>query len=134
MSIDPEDLPDTPDTYEGAAEVDPDNWREDPLLNVRSEEELDSDSQVRADDAESDLDAEPDADEAGVDLDHPVNPSEQDERDEMAEQRYRLGEEQVPPEEPTIGEALADLDIPEDKAYGDEVDSSNDPFHGGADT
>ncbi len=134
MSTDPDEFPDTPDTYEGAAEVDPDNWRDDPLLELSGEEEPEASHQRVLDDAQDDLDADPDPDEPGVDLDHPVNPSEQDERDELAEQHYRLGEEQIPPEEPTIGQALADLDIPEDKAYGDEIDSSNDAFHGGADT
>ena len=32
MSTSPEELPETPDTYEGAAEVDPEHWREDPLI------------------------------------------------------------------------------------------------------
>lgn len=113
MSIDPEELPDTPDTYEGAAEVDPDHWRDDPLIEGE----------------ETEMSEEPER----VDLDHPDVPSEQDERDEMAEDRYRQGEEQIPPEEPTIGEALADLDVPENPQFEEEVDPSNDPFHGGAD-
>ena len=54
-------------------------------------------------------------------------------RDETAEARYEAGEEQVPPEEPRMGEAIADLDVPEDPAFEDEVDPSNDSFHGGAD-
>lgn len=131
MSTEPEELPETPDTYEGAAEVDPDNWRRDPLLDLRKEEDLDPDDENFADGAEGDLD--PDEDELGVDLDHPVAPSEQDLRDETAEQRYLQGEEQIPPEEPTMGEALADLDVPGDPAFPDEIDPSNDSFHGGAD-
>lgn len=113
MSIPPEELPVTPDSYEGAAETDPDNWRDDPLIEG----------------AETEVD-EPTA---AVDLDHPDVPSEQEERDEMAESRFLQGEEQVPPEEPTIGEAMADLDVPEDPQFEDEVDPSNDAFHGGAD-
>ena len=52
----------------------------------------------------------------------------------MARSRYEQGEEQIPPEEPTMGEALADLDVPENHAFEDEIDSSNDSFHGGADS
>jgi hypothetical protein len=32
-----------------------------------------------------------------------------------------------------MGEALADLDVPEDPAFEDEIDSSNDSFHAGGD-
>lgn len=113
MSTSPEELPETPDTYAGAAETDPEHWRDDPLVQ------------------------DADADEAGepqrVDLDHPDVPSEQDERDEHRDERYLGGDEQIPPEEPRLGEALEDLDVPEDPAFEDEVDSSNDSFHGGGD-
>ena len=114
MSTSPEELPETPDADEGAAEVDPDHWRDDPLIEEAGAEEGE----------------EPDR----VDLDHPDVPSEQEERDEMARSRYEQGEEQIPPEEPTMGEALADLDVPENHAFEDEIDSSNDSFHGGADS
>ena len=111
MSTSPEELPETPDTYEGAAEVDPEHWREDPLIEG----------------------AEAGAQDERVDPEHPEVPSEQELRDETAEARYEAGEEQVPPEEPRMGEAIADLDVPEDPAFEDEVDPSNDSFQGGAD-
>ena len=111
MSTSPEEeLPETPDAYEGAAETDPEHWRDDPLIA----------------DAEG---GEP----AKADPEHPVVPSEQELREETAEARYEAGDEQVPPEEPALGEAQADLDVPEDPAFDDEVDSSNDSFHGGGD-
>jgi hypothetical protein len=113
MSTSPEELPETPDTYEGAAELDPDHWRDDPLIEGEDAEESE----------------EP----ARVDLDHPDVPSEQEERDEMEEDRYEQGEEQIPPYEPRMGEALADLDVPENHAFEDEIDSSNDSFHAGGD-
>lgn len=111
MSTSPEELPETPDTYEGAAEVDPEHWREDPLIE---------------------------GEEAGMqdqraDPEHPEVPSEQELRDETAEARYEAGDEQVPPEEPGMGEALADLDVPGDSGFEDEIDSSNDSFHAGGD-
>ncbi|MEX5236921.1 hypothetical protein [Kocuria arenosa] len=114
MSTSPEELPETPDAYEGAAEVDPEHWREDPLI-------------------EGDEGDEAGVQDERVDPEHPVVPSEQELRDETAEARYESGDEQVPPEEPRMGEAIADLDVPEDPAFEDEVDSSNDSFHGGAD-
>lgn len=113
MTTSPDELPETPDDYEGAAEVDPDHWRDDPLIEGEDLETTE----------------EPER----VDLDHPDVPSEQEERDEMAESRYEQGEEQIPPAEPTIGEAMADLDVPENPLFEEEVDPSNDPFHGGAD-
>ena len=111
MSTSPEELPETPDTYEGAAEVDPDNWREDPLIEG----------------------AEVDVQDERADPAHPVVPSEQELRDETAQARYEAGDEQVPPGEPRMGEALADLDVPENPEFEDEIDSSNDSFHGGGD-
>ncbi|MEX5271739.1 hypothetical protein [Kocuria sabuli] len=111
MSTSPEELPETPDTYEGAAEVDPDNWREDPLIEG----------------------VEVDVQDERVDPAHPVVPSEQELRDETAQARYEAGDEQIPPEEPGMGEALADLDVPGDPEFKDEIDSSNDSFHGGGD-
>ncbi|MGK7222238.1 hypothetical protein ACSNO4_05515 [Kocuria flava] len=112
MSTSPEELPETPDTYEGAAEVDPEHWREDPLI---SGEEAAVDEGERADPEDPDV------------------PSEQEERDERRDERYLEGDEQIPPEEPRMGEALADLDVPEDPAFEDEVDASNDSFHAGGD-
>ena len=113
MSTSPEELPETPDTYEGA--VQPPHQRP-----AHGDDRGDAEA----------LGEEPDR----VDLDHPDVPSEQEERDEMARSRYEQGEEQIPPEEPTMGEALADLDVPENHAFEDEIDSSNDSFHGGADS
>ena len=113
MSTSPEELPDTPDAYEGAAEVDPEHWRDDPLIEG--------------------ADTGPTEEPERVDLDRPDVPSEQEERDERRDERYLEGGEQIPPEEPRMGEALEDLDVPENPAFEDEIDSSNDSFHGGGD-
>lgn len=87
-----------PDSYPEAAENNPDSWREDPLLQ--------------------------DEPAAGVVGEEGVQ-SDQTLRDETAEERFLEGAEQVPPEEPTIGEAAADVDFgdPMDES---EVDASDD--------
>lgn len=85
-----------PDSYPTAAEVDPDNWEQDPLLQ----------------------------DEPGIGSPG-VAETEQSLRDETEEARYRDGEEQVPPEEPTLGEAAADVDFG-DPMSDAEVDASDD--------
>lgn len=84
-----------PDSYPTAAENNPDNWQQDPLLQ----------------------------DEPGAG----AGPEESDQslRDETEEARFREGEEQVPPEEPTIGEAAADVDFG-DPMSDEEVDASDD--------
>ncbi len=87
----------SPDDYPGAAENNPDNWRQDPLLQE-----------------------EPGADSENTDVE-----SDQALWDETEEERYRKGDEQVPPEEPTIGEAAADVDFG-DPMDEDDVDASND--------
>lgn len=84
-----------PDSYPTAAENNPDNWQQDPLLQ--------------------------DEPGAGAGLEE----SDQSLRDETEEARFREGEEQVPPEEPTIGEAAADVDFGEPMSDG-EVDASDD--------
>jgi hypothetical protein len=84
-----------PDSYPTAAENNPDNWQQDPLLQ--------------------------DEPGAGAGLEE----SDQSLRDETEEARFREGEEQVPPEEPTIGEAAADVDFG-DPMSDEEVDSSDD--------
>lgn len=84
-----------PDSYPTAAENNPDNWQQDPLLQ--------------------------DEPAAGVGLEE----SDQSLRDETEEARFREGEEQVPPEEPTIGEAAADVDFG-DPMSDEEVDASDD--------
>lgn len=86
-----------PDAYPGAAENNPDDWREDPLLQ-----------------------GEPMAD-AGEEGEL----SDQTLRDGTEEGRYLDGAEQIPSEEPTIGEASADVDFG-DPADGSEVDGSDD--------
>lgn len=85
-----------PDSYPTAAEVDPDNWQADPLLQ----------------------------DEPGVQAER-LDESDQSLRDETEEERFREGEEQVPPEEPTIGEAASDVDFG-DAMSDEEVDASDD--------
>jgi hypothetical protein len=84
-----------PDSYPTAAENNPDNWQQDPLLQ--------------------------DEPAAGAALEE----SDQSLRDETEEARFREGEEQVPPEEPTIGEAAADVDFG-DPMSDEEVDASDD--------
>ena len=90
--VDAEDL-----TYPGAAEDNPDNWQEDPL--VREE----------------------------APLDEPGELSDQTLRDETAGERFLDGDDQVPPEEPTIGEAANDVDFGDPDAD----DASDDPAHRG---
>lgn len=88
-----------PDTYPGAAEDNPDAWQSDPLLQ---------DEPAALSDA------------AGEGA-----PNEQTLREETEEWRYRTGSEQVPPGEPTIGEAAADVDFG-DRMDDGEVDASDD--------
>lgn len=84
-----------PDNYPGAAENNPDHWQEDPLLQAEVSGE------------EEDF------------------LSDQTLRDETAEARYESGDEQVPPDAPTLGEAVADVDFGEDPT-GLEADASDD--------
>ena len=86
------------DDYPGAAENDPDNWRQDPLLQEEP-------GRVASD-------------EPGVESDQTL-------RDETEEERYRNGDEQIPPDEPTIGEAAGDLDFG-DPMDDEDTDASND--------
>jgi hypothetical protein len=85
-----------PDSYPGAAEENPDRWQEDPLLQ---------------DEAVS-----------GEEEDFL---SDQALRDETAQARYEAGDEQVPPDAPTLGQAAADVDFGEDPTGG-EADASDD--------
>ncbi|MFF2347383.1 hypothetical protein [Pseudarthrobacter sp. NPDC058119] len=85
-----------PDNYPGAAENNPDRWQEDPLLQ----------DEARTGEEEDFL-------------------SEQALRDESAQARYRSGDEQVPPDAPTLGEAAADVDFGE-VPTGLEADASDD--------
>ncbi|WP_309070143.1 hypothetical protein [Arthrobacter sp.] len=85
-----------PDDYPSAAEVDPDNWEQDPLLQ----------------------------DEPGVGGPG-LETSDQSLRDETEDVRFSDGDEQVPPEEPTIGEAAADVDFG-DPMSEEEADASDD--------
>lgn len=85
-----------PDGYPTAAEVDPDNWEQDPLLQD-----------------------EPGVEGTGLEA------SDQSLRDETEEVRFTDGDEQVPPDEPTLGEAAADVDFG-DAMTEDETDASDD--------
>ncbi|MHA7264288.1 hypothetical protein ACX80W_13910 [Arthrobacter sp. TMN-37] len=89
------------DLYPNAAEDNPDRWQDDPLLQGEG-----------YDDEESNL------------------LTDQILRDETAEARWAHGDEQIPPDVPTLGEASDDVDfgIGEDD---DEVDSSDDPSNRG---
>ncbi len=90
-----------PDNYPGAAENNPDRWQEDPLLQGE-----------------------------GVSGEEEDFLSDQTLRDETEEARYEAGDEQIPPEVPTLGEAAADVDFGE-MPTGSEADGSDDPAHGG---
>ena len=85
-----------PDSYPGAAENNPDRWQEDPLLQ-----------------------------DEGVSGEEEDFLSEQTLRDETAQARYEAGDEQVPPDAPTLGEAAADVDFGE-VPTGLEADGSDD--------
>lgn len=85
-----------PDSYPGAAENNPDRWQEDPLLQ----------GETVSGEEEDFL-------------------SDQTLRDEAAEVRYNAGDEQVPPDAPTLGEAVADVDFGENQA-GPEAEASDD--------
>ncbi|WP_323960291.1 hypothetical protein GC088_02255 [Arthrobacter sp. JZ12] len=89
-----------PDDYPTAAENDPDNWEQDPLLQ----------------------------DEPGIGTG--ADADDQSLRDETEEERFRYGNEQIPPEEPTIGEAAADVDFGE-PMDDEEADASDDPANFG---
>lgn len=83
-----------PDSYENAAENNPDRWQEDPLLQ-------DEPGVIETGDDENGVTAI--GDEGLL--------SDQTLRDETAEARYEHGEEQIPPGEPMLGEAAADVDF-----------------------
>lgn len=95
LELDPVSLG-KPDDYPGAAENNPDRWQEDPLLQ---------------DEAVS-----------GEEEDFL---SDQTLRDETAQARYEAGDEQVPPDAPTLGEAVADVDFGENPT-GPEAEGSDD--------
>ena len=106
-----------PDDYEGAAEINPDRWQEDPLLQ-------DEPGAAVTGDDESDFD------ENGVSaIGEEGYLSDQTLRDETAEVRFAHGDEQVPPGEPMMGEAAADVDF--GMIEDDEVDASDDPANRG---
>ncbi|WP_394249158.1 hypothetical protein [Arthrobacter pityocampae] len=100
-----------PDSYEGAAEVDPDRWQEDPLLQ-------DEPGVTGV----ADENGVPVIGEEGVLSDQTL-------RAETAEARYEHGDEQYPTEEPMLGEAAADVDF--GMMEDDEVDASDDPANRG---
>ncbi len=109
-SLDPV-LDGRPDSYSGAAENDPDHWQEDPLLQ--------DEPGVNGSAAEED----------GIPVGEEGEQSDQQLREETAEARYEDGEEQVPPEEPRIGEAASDVDF--GMMEDDESDGSDDPANRG---
>ncbi|WP_066299828.1 hypothetical protein [Arthrobacter luteolus] len=89
-------------SYPGAAEDNPDAWQDDPLINE-----------------------EPFAGQPGADSDQTL-------RDETEEERFEEGDSQIPPDEPTIGEASRDVDFG-DPSVDPMEDGSDDPAHGGGD-
>ncbi|WP_422391232.1 hypothetical protein [Arthrobacter sp. N1] len=101
-----------PDAYQDAAELNPDRWQEDPLL--QDEPGV----------------TESSADENGVaGVGEEGALSDQTLREETAEARYEHGDEQYPPEEPLLGEAAADVDF--GMMEDDDVDASDDPANRG---
>ncbi|WP_298255363.1 hypothetical protein [uncultured Arthrobacter sp.] len=110
-SLDPV-LDGRPDSYSGAAEIDPDHWQEDPLLQ----------DEPGANESAAEEDGVPVVGEEGEQSDQQL-------RTETAEARYEDGEEQVPPEEPGVGEAAADVDF--GMMEDDESDGSDDPANRG---
>ncbi len=101
-----------PDSYADAAELNPDRWQEDPLLQDEPgvNESGDDENGVTAIGEEGVL-------------------SDQTLRDETAEARFEHGEEQIPPGEPMLGEAAADVDF--GMMEDDDVDASDDPANRG---
>ncbi|GAB3523834.1 hypothetical protein [Arthrobacter monumenti] len=91
-----------PDSYPQAAENDPDHWRQDPLISGGAASDVTTEDEL----------------------------SDQTLRDETAEERYRAGDEQIAPEEPTIGEAAGDVDFG-DALEEEEMDGSDDPANAG---
>jgi hypothetical protein len=87
------------DRYPGAAEDNPDEWQEDPLLRGEGYDEEDEDELT-----------------------------DQTLRDETAFARWEHGDEQIPPDVPTLGEASSDVDFGMGE---DEDDSSDDPANAG---
>ncbi|THJ66674.1 hypothetical protein E8P82_06905 [Arthrobacter echini] len=123
-----------PDSYEGAAEDNPDRWQEDPLLQDDPEA-----NDLAADDLETDDTGTDDVEtEDSVDEENGITDGEEGElteqllRADTAEARYEDGEEQIPPEEPRIGEAAADVDfgmMEDDEGY--DGNGSDDPANRG---
>ncbi len=112
-SLDPV-LEGQPDAYVGAAEENPDRWQEDPLL----QDEPGVNESVEQ--------------ENGIGVGEEGELSDQTLRAETAEARYEDGEEQIPPEEPRIGEAAADVDfgmMEDDEGY--DGNGSDDPANRG---
>ncbi|MHA7210332.1 hypothetical protein [Arthrobacter sp. MDT1-65] len=101
-----------PDEYEGAAENNPDRWQEDPLL--QDEPGVTGTG----------------SDENGVAaIDEEGYLSDQTLREETSEVRFEHGDEQIPPGEPMLGVAAADVDF--GMMEDDEVDASDDPANRG---
>lgn len=100
-----------PDDYEDAAELNPDRWQEDPLLQ----------------DEPGALDGDDENGATAVGEEGYL--SDQTLREETAEARFEHGDEQYPPEEPMLGEAAADVDF--GMMEDDEVDASDDPANRG---
>ncbi len=101
-----------PDTYADAAEINPDRWQEDPLLQ-------DEPGATATNDDGNGLAA----------IGEEGQLSDQTLREETAEARFERGDEQYPPQEPMLGEAVADVDF--GMMEDDEVDASDDPANRG---
>jgi hypothetical protein len=121
-----------PDSYPNAAENDPSHWQRDPLVAEGEAEDVTTDEGADYDAGTADGVTEFGAT-SDTSLDNAGEADEQSDqtlRDETAEERYRTGDDQVPPAEPTIGEAAGDVDFG-DAMEDEEVDASDDPANSG---
>lgn len=122
-----------PDSYPQAAENEPSHWQQDPLIAEGEQEDVTTDEGADYNAGTAD-----NVTEFGATTDTSLDEAEteagelsdQTLRDETAEERYRTGDDQVPPAEPTIGEATAEVDFG-DAVEDEEVDSSDDPANAG---
>ncbi|WP_026535166.1 hypothetical protein [Arthrobacter sp. H14] len=123
-----------PDSYPQAAENDPEHWQQDPLISGGAASDVTTDEAAEYDGGTADGVTEFGAT-SDTSLDNTTGSAEdelsdQTLRDETAEERYRTGDEQIAPEEPTIGEAAGDVDFG-DALDEEEVDGSDDPANAG---
>lgn len=111
-----------PDAYADAAELNPDRWQEDPLLQNEPGVAGSDNDGVETNESGDEENGVSAVGEEGVLSDETL-------REETAEARFEHGDEQLPPEVPMIGEAAADVDF--GMMEDDDVDASDDPANRG---